>query len=236
MIEFNEFNQPVNPEIKDWEPRPTPPRTTMQGEYCLLEPLDIEKHADKLFATIIDNNDGESCTYLGYDPMPITEFRAWLQSINSIATSLPYVIIENKSQTISGIAVYANINTAHGTIEIGNLHYSKSLKKTRAATEAMFLMMQRVFDELGYRRYEWKCNALNKPSRAAAKRLGFTFEGIFRQHWVTKNRNRDTAWYSIINSEWPPLKEKLQRWLQPENFHTDGNQKISLSDMQFKSL
>jgi RimJ/RimL family protein N-acetyltransferase len=230
MIEINEFKQPLNKKI-NWQPAVNPPRTAMQGEYCRLEPLDVEKHAEKLFASLALDNKGESWTYLNYGPMDLKQFRDWLHLMIATPQSLPYTIIGNTQQKIVGIAIYSNINTAHGTIEVGHLHFSKLLKRTPAATEAMFLMMQRAFDELGYRRYEWKCNALNSPSRNAAERLGFSFEGIFRNHLIVKNRNRDTAWYSIIDSEWPVLKGKFQRWLSADNFNDDGSQKISLGEI-----
>jgi RimJ/RimL family protein N-acetyltransferase len=121
------------------------------------------------------------------------------------------------------------IDPSHGVIEVGNINYSPLLQRKPAATEAMYLMMRRVFDELGYRRYEWKCDSLNAPSRAAAQRLGFQFEGIFRQAVVNKGRNRDTAWYSIIDSEWPALKQAFEQWLAPENFDAAGKQKRPLS-------
>jgi RimJ/RimL family protein N-acetyltransferase len=130
-----------------------------------------------------------------------------------------------------GISGYLRINPEDGSIEVGHLHFSKLLQKTPAATEAMYLMMQYAFDNLKYRRYEWKCDSLNQPSRDAALRLGFKFEGIFRQHMVRKDRNRDTAWFSIIDSEWPSLKEKFQKWLQPNNFDDHGYQRISLRDI-----
>ena len=138
-----------------------------------------------------------------------------------------YVILNTDNIPV-GIAGYLRINAEHGTIEVGHLHYSKHLQRTPAATEAMFLMMSHVFDDLKYRRYEWKCNSLNTPSIQSAIRLGFTFEGIFRQANVFKGYNRDTAWYSIIDSEWPALKEKLQRWLHPKNFDQDGKQVFKL--------
>src|SRR5262249_23531809 len=131
-----------------------------------------------------------------------------------------------------GKASYLRINPLHGVIEIGHLHFSKFLKRTAAATEAIYLMIQHLFDELGYRRCEWKCNALNQASRKAALRFGFKFEGIFRQNYVLKSHNRDTAWFSIIDNEWPQLKEKFQKWLDPNNFDCNGKQIIKLSDIK----
>jgi RimJ/RimL family protein N-acetyltransferase len=126
------------------------------------------------------------------------------------------------------VAAYLRIDPANGVIEVGHINYSPRLQRTAAATEAMYLMMRRVFDELGYRRYEWKCDDLNAPSRAAAKRLGFTFEGVFRQAIVYKERNRDTAWFSMLDSEWPSRKREFERWLDPANFDAAGHQKTKL--------
>ena len=141
-----------------------------------------------------------------------------------------YTIMETKTDSPLGLASYLRITPEHGVMEVGHLHFSKLLKKTPAATEAMFLMMQRAFDELKYRRYEWKCDSLNKPSIEAAKRLGFSFEGLFRQDKVIKGRNRNTSWFSIIDAEWPMLKKRFQAWLQKENFDESGEQIRRLSE------
>lgn len=143
-----------------------------------------------------------------------------------------YAIIDNKTGLPVGVASYLRINANHGSIEVGNLHFSKSLQKTPAATEAMYLLMYYAFEELGYRRYEWKCNNLNVPSRKAAERLGFTFEGIFRQCNVFKGHNRDTAWFSIIDSEWPTIKTKLEKWLDSKNFSASGKQILKLQEIK----
>jgi len=140
-----------------------------------------------------------------------------------------HAIVERKTGEAVGVASYLRIDPANGVIEVGHINYSPLLQRTRAATEAMFLMMRRVFDELGYRRYEWKCDALNAPSRAAAGRYGFRFEGIFRQATVYKGRNRDTAWYAIIDKDWPALKAAYERWLAPENFDAEGRQRVRLA-------
>ena len=177
-----------------------------------------------MFNALKIDNKGESWTYLPYGPFENEkEFSDWLQKAKSEPDVVFYAILDKQSNPI-GISGYLRINSEHGTIEVGHLHFSKRLQKTPAATEAMFLMMQYAFEELGYRRYEWKCNSLNQASCAAALRLGFKFEGTFRQSNVFKGRNRDTNWYSIIDSEWPALKEKFVRWLNPDNFDKQGNQ------------
>lgn len=229
---FNEFNQLVGQEISDWKPRQPPTAKLLAGRFCSLEPIDIAKHAAQLYHNLLVENNGESWTYLPYGPFnDLDAFVQWLEETMQYSDILLYAVIDNQSNQPIGITGYLRINPQHGSIEVGHLHYSKFLKRTLAATEVMYLMMSYVFDELHYRRYEWKCNSLNHPSRNAALRLGFTFEGIFRQSNVFKNRNRDTAWFSIIDSEWPALKEKFQRWLSPNNFDKNGNQKYRLQDI-----
>lgn len=232
MNQQNQFNQTIGYSVENWQPRQKPIRETMLGNYCMLEALDVDLHADKLFEALQVNNNGETWTYLLNGPFAsVNEFRNWLISHFSGSDPLLFVILDAKTRQLLGHGGYLRINPEQGSIEVGYLYYSKLLQKTPAATEAMFLMMQKVFDELGYRRYEWKCNALNKASCAAAERLGFKFEGIFRQSHVVKGYNRDTAWYSIIDSEWPALKEKFQKWLKPSNFDSMGNQILKLQDI-----
>jgi len=223
--DINEFHQPVDKIIENWTPRQKPQKKIMQGRYTLLEPLEINKHAAALFEALWKDNQGELWTYLSEGPFfQLNEFQQWIQTILSKEGMLPYAILDIKTCLPVGICAYMCINPEHGVIEIGSLHYSSVLKKTPAATEAMYLMMAYIFDELKYRRYEWKCNALNAASRQAAMRLGFQFEGIFRQANVFKGRNRDTAWFSIIDSEWPDIKAKLEKWLDPANFDQNGRQ------------
>jgi RimJ/RimL family protein N-acetyltransferase len=140
-----------------------------------------------------------------------------------------FSILDNRSQSAAGYAAFLRIEPVHRCIEVGSILYTPVLQRTRGATEAMYLMARHVFEALGYRRYEWKCDALNAPSRRAALRLGFTFEGIFRQHMIVKGRNRDTAWYAILHSEWPARKATFECWLDPSNFGADGAQRVSLS-------
>jgi RimJ/RimL family protein N-acetyltransferase len=227
----NEFNQIIGYPIKNWQPKAAPSISKMIGNYCELELLDIAKHAKKLFNSLSLGNDGSSWTYLPYGPFATFEdFSLWLQKTSDVSDTVLYAILGKHGLPI-GIAGYLRINPEHGAIEIGHLHFSKRLQKTPAATEAMYLMMSYVFDELGYRRYEWKCDSLNQPSRNAAERYGFKFEGIFRQCNVFKGRNRDTAWFSIIDSEWPTIKNKFINWLNPKNFDDVGNQRMRLNEM-----
>lgn len=230
MNEKNKFNQPVGKIVEGWVAAKNPEPKIMKGEYCSVAPIDIAQHADKLWANLAINNQGESWTYLSGPFADLQAFSAWITDTNTKQGAILYAILNNQQEPI-GVAGYLRINPEHGVIEVGYLHFSKRLQKTPAATEAMYLMMQYAFEELGYRRYEWKCDSLNAPSRAAALRLGFKFEGIFRQNGVFKNRNRDTAWFSIIDTEWPALKEKFNRWLDKTNFDERGNQIKSLSEM-----
>ncbi len=232
MTTINEFGQPLGDLVENWQPVSMPAKVVLQGVYCILEPLDIEKHSEKLFENLLINNQGELWTYLPYGPFKqCKEFQAWIKTTAAMSGTLLYCVIDAKTQNPIGISGYLRITPEHGVIEVGHLHYSSLLKKTPIATEAMYLMMQYAFNTLGYRRYEWKCHSLNLASRNAALRLGFQFEGIFRQCNVFKNRNRDTAWFSIINTEWPALEQKFQRWLNPNNFDADGKQKISLKEI-----
>lgn len=201
----------------------------MYGNYCTLEPFGYEKHGASLFSALQIDNNGESWAYLPYGPCAtLAEFKTCMEKICDDKDTMLYSILDVKTQQPVGVCGYLRINSEHGVIEVGHLHYSKLLQKTAAATEAMYLLLRYAFDDLGYRRYEWKCNALNIPSRKSAERLGFTFEGIFRQCNVFKGHNRDTVWLSIIDSEWPAIKAKLEQWLVPNNFYNTGKQIKSL--------
>jgi RimJ/RimL family protein N-acetyltransferase len=231
MHQTNQFGQLLGNLVENWSPCQKPEKTALQGRYCILEPIEISKHAVKLFDVLAIYNQGESWTYLPYGPFDtLNEFKDWLAKTMSDNNTLLYAILDSKSQEPIGISGYLRINPEHGVIEIGHLHFSTLLKQTSLATEAIYLMLYHVFDEHGYRRCEWKCNDLNEPSRRAAERFGFTFEGIFRQHSVFKKRNRNTAWFSIIDSEWPALKEKFAKWLHPNNFSA-GKQILKLTEI-----
>jgi RimJ/RimL family protein N-acetyltransferase len=224
--------RPVGRSLPGWTARLAPPRTPMQGRFCRVEPVDIGRHAGELFAANSLDADGRNWTYLGVDaPRSLDEYVAWLRKLTAGDDPLPQAIVDEATGKTVGLATYMRIDRANGVIEVGNINYSPLLQRKPAATEAMFLMMRRVFDELGYRRYEWKCDSLNAASRAAAARLGFQYEGTFRQLIVYKGRNRDTAWFSIIDSEWPALRLAYERWLAPENFDADGKQKRALREL-----
>ena len=200
-------------------------RRTPDGQYCSLERLDPKRHADDLFAANAHYQTGANWTYLTYGPFddPAT-YRDWVAVAAVQTDPLFLAVIDPTTSRAVGVTSYMRIAAAAGSVEVGNINYSPLLQRTRAGTEAMYLMMRRVFEDWGYRRYEWKCNALNKPSMTAAKRFGFTFEGIFRQAEVAKGRNRDTAWFSVLDSEWSSIKAGFEAWLDPNNFDESGNQ------------
>jgi RimJ/RimL family protein N-acetyltransferase len=236
VFQQNQFGQTIGIQVENGQPRQAPYRKRMQGNACILEQLNIEKHAYQLFEALSVDNKGASWTYLPYGPFDsYEEFFRWISEITMKNDEMLYAILDIKTQIPIGICGYLRINPEHGSIEVGHLHYSKFLKRTLAATEAMYLMMYHIFEELHYRRYEWKCNSLNEASQKAAMRLGFKFEGIFRQSNVFKGHNRDTAWYSIIDSEWPALKEKFEKWLHPDNFDAQGNQIKKLTEINLLS-
>ena len=229
----NSLGQPVGPALPEWTPRPRPARTPMVGRYCRVEPLDVERHGAELWEAVSLDREGGSWTYLSVGPFAdVASFTEWLTRVQPADDPLYHAIVDTQTNKAVGFASFMRIDPPNGVIEVGSILYSPLLQRTRAATEAMYLMMRRAFDELGYRRYEWKCDTLNGPSRAAAARLGFTFEGIFRQAVVYKGRSRDTAWFSIVDAEWPRIKSAFERWLDPANFDADGRQLRSLADMR----
>jgi RimJ/RimL family protein N-acetyltransferase len=228
----NELGQPIGFPLPRWTARSRPPRTAMKGRLCTVEPIDPIRHAAELHAAYLLDPEGRNWTYLPYGPFADLEaYRAHLERACLGDDPLVHAIIEHRSGRAVGVASLMRIDPAPGVIEVGGINYAPPLQRTPAATESMYLMMRRVFDELGYRRYEWKCDSLNAPSRAAALRLGFRYEGMFRQATVYKGRNRDTCWFSILDSEWPALKAAFENWLDPGNFDAAGKQRQSLSSI-----
>ena len=234
MAEYrNHLGQPVGAPVAGWSARPRPPRTAMAGRFCTVEPLDPERHAAPLFAAYAEDTAGRLWTYLPRGPYAsLDEYRSWAEAACPADDPLVLAILDNTTREPVGTASYMRIEPAIGVIEVGSITYSPRLQRRPAATEAMYLMMRRVFDELGYRRYEWKCDSLNQPSREAAARLGFRYEGLFRQASITRGGNRDTAWFSVIDSEWPALRAAFERWLDPANFSADGTQRRSLASLR----
>lgn len=222
---------PLGEELRSWTPPPVPSREPLEGRYCRVEPLSVA-HADSLHAANLPDHEGRMWAYLPYGPFDsLSTYREWVQAKIASGDPIFLAIVDRASRRPVGVASYMRIDPANGSIEVGHLAYSPLLQRTAAATEAMYLMMERAF-ALGYRRYEWKCDALNAPSRAAAERLGFTYEGIFRQAAVVKGRNRDTAWYSVIDREWPALRDAFQKWLEPTNFDEAGRQRVPLAELR----
>ena len=231
MNNTNELGQSVGFPVEGWRPRPRPPRNAMTGRYCVVEPLQPGIHAADLYQAVMEDKEHRVWTYMPYGPFHTFEnYRSWLESYCAGDDPLFHAVIDQKTSRATGVAGYLNVKPDVGVVEVGHINYSPRLQRTPSATEAMFLMMRRVFDELGYRRYEWKCDALNAASRRAAERLGFVFEGVFRQATIYKGRNRDTAWYSIIDAQWPALKNAFERWLEPGNMDAQGRQIKRLSD------
>ncbi len=223
--------QPIGFSIGDWTPPVRPPGEPMIGRYCRLERLDADRDGPSLFDAYALDSEDRNWTYLAQGPFEnYAEFHIWLSGMAKLDDPFFFTIIDAESQTSVGIASYLRITPPAGSIEVGYIHYSPLLQRTPAATEAMYLMMEQAFT-LGYRRYEWKCDALNAPSRMAAQRLGLSYEGVFRQATVYKQRNRDTAWYATIDREWPDLKQAFEQWLDPNNFDNDRNQKTRLSTL-----
>ncbi|MEP1766829.1 MAG: GNAT family protein [Sulfitobacter sp.] len=215
--------------VENWTPPNAPDCQTMVGRYARLEPLSAEAHAALLYRAFAEHD--VVWDYLPYGPFSsASQYHRWVR--DSVSGDEPrFFAIKNlQSGDWEGVASYLRINPEAGSIEVGNINFSPALQRTIAATEAMYLMMAWAFDA-GYRRYEWKCNAMNMPSRHAAQRLGFSYEGVFRQAAVVKGRNRDTAWFAAIDSEWPALKEAYAAWLSPSNFDANGQQRESLGDM-----
>jgi RimJ/RimL family protein N-acetyltransferase len=227
----NYLGQPIGVVVPDWKSPPYPTRITLSGQYCRVEPLDAKLHAAGLFAANSRDTEGKIWTYFGYGPFTTFDsYLAWIAGTCCGNDPLFFAIIDLKTNEPLGVASYLRIDPANGSIEVGHINYSPQLQRTPIATEAMYLMMKNAF-ELGYRRYEWKCNACNAASRAAAQRFGFSFEGVFRQATVAKGRNRDTAWYAAIDKEWPALNAAFLKWLDPANFDSLGKQRIRLSNL-----
>jgi RimJ/RimL family protein N-acetyltransferase len=227
MLEENALGQPIGFTVDGWTPRPRPPREAITGRTCRVEPVDVSRHAADLHAANLLDADGRNWTYLPYGPFATLDaYTGWLTSVAAGDDPQFNAVVDLATGKAAGVASYLRIDPGNGSIEVGHINYSPRLQRSIASTEAMYLMMRRAF-ELGYRRYEWKCNALNAPSRAAAQRLGFSYEGVFRQAAVVKGRNRDTAWYAMTDREWPALDSAFREWLEPANF-VDGRQRISL--------
>ena len=217
--------------LAHWQPVPLPVSITLPGRFVTLEPLSAARHARALWHAV----EGQDAVWDWLaDGLYASEadLSAALALKETGAAARFFALIPNATGQAAGYASYMRMDPANGVIEVGNVMFAPALQRTPAATEAMYLMARHIFEELGYRRYEWKCNALNLPSQRAAKRLGFTFEGIFRQHMIVKGRNRDTAWFAMLDSEWPARKRAFEAWLAEENFDAEGRQIRALREFQ----
>lgn len=229
----NEYAQPIGTPLPDWSKRPLPADVILQGRFCRLEPLNVERHANNLYDAYASAPDDRDWTYLPVGPFHDRDgYLRHAKDATNSADPKHYAVIETTQNKVVGTLSLMRADTMSGAIEVGWVTFSPLLKQKPASTEAQFLLMQYAFDELGYRRYEWKCDSLNEPSRKAALRLGFSFEGVFRQATVYKQRSRDTAWFSIIDKEWPLLKQAFLGWLSPENFDGNGQQVKSLAQIR----
>lgn len=218
--------------LKNWTPRLRPERRVLEGRYVRLEPLDATKHGDGLYeASSVTDVDTRFRWLPDIPPVDRAGFQPWLEKSEASQDPFFFVVIDKASDKIAGRQSFLRIDQANGSIEIGHIYWGPLVSRKPAATEAQFLFMKHAFD-LGYRRYEWKCNNRNEPSKRAAERFGFEFEGIFRQHLIVKGENRDTAWYSVIDKEWPVLKRAYEAWLDPANFDSKGEQKKRLEEFR----
>ena len=215
-------------DLSHWTARPRPERRPHEGRYVRLEPLDAARHGDDLFAA--GPTDDALLRYLPERPFADrASFQPWLDKAAVSEDPMFLAVVDKESGRAEGRLSLMRIDAANGVIETGHLLFGPRLGRTRGATEAIYLLARHVFDDLGYRRFEWKCNDANEPSKRAALRFGFVFEGVFRQHMVVKGENRDTAWFSIIDTEWPARKAAFEHWLAPSNFDKDGRQIQSLA-------
>jgi RimJ/RimL family protein N-acetyltransferase len=221
-----EDDQPIGPKVDPLPSGVKPDGRPLFGRYVTLEHVSAEKHGAALYRSFAETDpEGTLWTYMGYGPFDSSDaFQSWLQEREKSLDPLFYAFVPKKSGKASGMGSFMRQDAPNGVIEIGHIWMSPGLQKTREASEAIYLMMRHALEDLGARRLEWKCDALNAPSRKAAHRFGFVFEGIFRQHYIVKGRNRDTAWYSIINTEWRPVRDGFEKWLDPANFDREGRQ------------
>lgn len=231
MHDWNQLGEPIGFAVEGWTPPSWPPHDPIEGRFCRVETLDPDRHAAELFDANAQDTEHRIWTYLPYGPFDnLADYTAWMRETCLGSDPMFHVIIDVETAKAAGVASYLRIAPANGSVEVGHINFSPRLQRTPAATEAMYLMMKRVF-ALGYRRYEWKCDALNAKSRAAAQRLGLSFEGVFRQATTYKGRNRDTAWYAAIDKEWPDLNNAFSRWLDPGNFDENGEQRTHLTEL-----
>ena len=215
----------------EWKFARLPQRVSLEGVTVVLQPVDPAQHAKSLFSS--SKGAPELWNHLAYGPFANqASFTRWLEDRAATDDPLFYALVDRADGAARGMASYLRMEPLHGVIEIGHIWFAPALQRTRQATEAIYLLARHAFDDLGYRRLEWKCDSLNAPSRRAAERFGFVFEGVFRQHMVVKGRNRDTAWYAMTDGEWPLRRAAFEAWLAPGNFDAQGRQVRSLAEIR----
>jgi RimJ/RimL family protein N-acetyltransferase len=216
-------------DLTNWKGVERPERVALEGRYVRLEPLDAGRHGRDLLASAQQPGADDRFRYLFEDaPADMAAFTAWLEKAEASPDPLFFAVIDKRTGRAEGRQALMRIDATHGVIEIGNILWGPAIARSRVTTEALYLFAKLAFDTLGYRRFEWKCNNLNEPSKKAAERFGFTYEGVFRQHMVAKGKNRDTAWFAMIDADWPRLKAGYESWLDPDNFDDAGQQKSKL--------
>lgn len=224
-------------DLTQWQGCAAPDSPVLEGRFVRLERLSAARHGDSLYAcSTMPDADARFRWLPEYPPQSRAAFQSWLDKAETSTDPLYYAVIDKASGEIAGRQTFLRIDTANGVIEIGHIFWSSLIARTPATTEAFYLFARHIFDDLGYRRFEWKCNDRNEPSKRAAERYGMTFEGVFRQHYVVKGENRDTAWYSMLDREWPAARAAFEEWLAPENFDADGAQRAALSTLTARHL
>lgn len=223
-------------DLSAWTPRPRPQRVSLEGSLVRLEPLDAGRHGDGLYeASVAPGADARFRWLFEYPPVDRASFQPWLEKSAASEDPLFFAVVDAATGKVLGRQTLMRIDPTFGVIEIGNICWGPDMARTAAATEAFYLFARHVFDDLGYRRFEWKCNDRNEPSKRAAERFGFSFEGVFRQHLIVKGENRDTAWFSMLDHEWPALRTAFEAWLEPSNFDGKGVQKRRLEALRSKA-
>lgn len=231
------FVRAIGPAVTLPLPRPRPAPVTLQGRHVRLEPLVPALHGEDLIAAYAEDHSGMMWDYMAQGPFAsAAATMQWLEAIADKPDPLVFAVIPLATGKAAGVMSLMRVDAGHGVVEVGGITLAPGLQRSPATTEAEYLLMRHVFDDLGYRRYEWKCNLLNRPSMLAAHRLGFAFEGIFRQHMVIKGHNRDTAWFALVDGDWPAARGAFEAWLEPENFDAGGRQRQSLSALMAAAL
>lgn len=219
-------------DLSNWKPRPAPQPVTLKGRFVTIEPYDRAQHADALWNALGGLGTNERLKYFAApDFANAEEFADWLGRVQQSGW-LTELFRDNKTGEVVGMAHYMRADPANGVVEVGGVAHGLAMARSPLSTEVHYLMARHVFDDLGYRRYEWKCDNANEASKVTANRLGFTFEGVFRKHMLSRGKNRDTAWFSVINDEWPRIRAAFEAWLDPANFNADGSQKRKLDDIR----